>query len=655
MDSRGLPSSPALRRTLFGVAALFGALVAARVHGFSLPLWHRLLDGSPAPEVLLGQPRKSRWDDVVVQLPLNLAQGAHRPRFPAVNTDVGLGQSMLVPAGPSNTSPTAHPIALFRPLLWGFFLGDDVGLAWMWWGRLLGLFAVALGLGFALSGSVAISAAVAAALVFQPGFQLLGLNGAPHAIFMGLAWLATRRILIETRTWAIGAAALGLGWAGACFALELYPPFQVGLAWLYAFLLAGLCAERGVREALRERRAARLAALGVAGLVALASVGAFAWQAWEPIERLRGTVYPGQRVSLGGALELPTLLSVNLLTSLRLEPTPDLVPYAVGFWLLSPLLCAMVAWQAVRRGGVRDPIALALALFCLALLAYALVGVPPALAQWTLLRFLPAERAWLPLGVADALLLVRVVSRAGGGAPPGAWLRRGALAAWLALICVAASDLRAADPREGLPWLALALALNGLLADGVLRRRHPAAVCAGLAAVLALCTAWFNPLVVGGSAYLRENPLSQRVLALDRERGGETVWASYGGIGLGNLFRVLGVRSVGGVHGIPQLELWRRIDPQQSHLSVYNRYAHVLFDLPGPGSQRFERVDNDAFVVRLAPEEPELERLGVTHLLVDARVEPLRARFERFAPLARVGRFWIFALPLAAARDGEAR
>jgi hypothetical protein len=278
--------------------------------------------------------------------------------------------------------------------------------------------------------------------------------------------------------------------------------------------------------------------------------------------------------------------------------------------------------------------------------------VPRAIATATLLRFLPPERVWLPLGVADALLLARFVSGAGGGAAPGPWLRRGALAAWLALLGVGAGALWRADPGAGLPWLALALAVNGLVADRVLRRRQPVAACAGLAVLLALSTAWFNPLVAGGSAYLRENALSQRILAIDRELDGETVWASYGGIGLGNLFRAIGVRSVSGVHPIPQLELWRRLDPAREHESVYNRYAHVLLDVPAPDAQRFEVVDADAFVLRVAPDGPELPRLGVTHLLVDARERRFRAHFERFAPLAEVGRFWLFALPLEP-RRGE--
>jgi len=81
--------------------------------------------------VLLGQPRLIRHDDWAVHLPLALAQLHHDPPFPLVNRDIGLGQSALVPF----ELPVAHPFTLLRPQLLGFFLGPDVGIAWMWWKR----------------------------------------------------------------------------------------------------------------------------------------------------------------------------------------------------------------------------------------------------------------------------------------------------------------------------------------------------------------------------------------------------------------------------------------------------------------------------------------------------------------------------------------
>ncbi|HTP30058.1 MAG TPA: hypothetical protein VMK12_30920 [Anaeromyxobacteraceae bacterium] len=69
----------------------------------------------------------------MVQLPLIFSQSAHRPSFPRFNDRIGLGQTPLVPI----ELLVADASARFRPTFWGFFLGNDVGLAWLWWGRIL--------------------------------------------------------------------------------------------------------------------------------------------------------------------------------------------------------------------------------------------------------------------------------------------------------------------------------------------------------------------------------------------------------------------------------------------------------------------------------------------------------------------------------------
>src|SRR5262245_59743697 len=106
--------------------AAFLLRVILRLHGFSLPLWHAVIDQSPMREVLVGHPQAVRSDDWAVVLPLALVQSAEEPRFPVVNPLIGNGQSGLA----SYSLPMWHPITLFRPQVWGYFLGPDTGLAW---------------------------------------------------------------------------------------------------------------------------------------------------------------------------------------------------------------------------------------------------------------------------------------------------------------------------------------------------------------------------------------------------------------------------------------------------------------------------------------------------------------------------------------------
>ena len=80
---------PALGRLLLGAALLFAILVGLRVHGFSLPVWHELLGVGEQSGLLWGEPQAIRADDFAVHIPLLLAQSAHDPPFPTVNTNIG--------------------------------------------------------------------------------------------------------------------------------------------------------------------------------------------------------------------------------------------------------------------------------------------------------------------------------------------------------------------------------------------------------------------------------------------------------------------------------------------------------------------------------------------------------------------------------------
>ena len=271
----------------------------------------------------------------------------------------------------------------------------------------------------------------------------------------------------------------------------------------------------------------------------------------------------------------------------------------------------------------------------------------PARARATGLAWLPSARVPLALGVADALLLVRVLARP---RDDGAARHLPALCvavAWIAWIGIVANDVHARRADLGGVATALLVVANGGVAYAILRRPRPALVTGALVAALAASTLWFNPLVAGGSAFLRENALSRQILAIDREAGGESVWVVFGPPPLGNLPRVLGVRSLGGVQPIPQLALWRRLDPEGRDREIYDRYAHVLFE-PGPSLvPRLRARGPDGFAVRVAPGSPALREIGATHVWIQTS-EPRPEAVLRAMPglrwLASVGRNHLFAL-----------
>jgi hypothetical protein len=639
------PTRPAARdraaASLVIAAALgvvFAGLVAWGLHGFSLAAWHAVIDGSEPTEVLLGAPRLIRSDDWKVHLPLVLAQRAVEPRFPVVNPVIGFGQDMRVPLD----APVAHWSTLFRPQHWGFALGDDAGLAWLWWSRVFGLFGVWMAV-FAIvaRGSLATAALGAALLVASPFFALWAYNAAPQSASMGAVVLAGVALLRAETTRSLVVAAGALAAAGTWFALALYPPYQVTLAWLAVALGIGLLLDARGTVPFARRPARGLAAALAAIAMAVAIVALFAAETRDAIEAIRNTVYPGRRLATGGDRSVAELLNTALGAPLWASDWGTLHNECEDRRRDEPerSRLALVAWRAIQRERV-DPVLAVLGLYVGLVGLYAVVGIPEWLARATGLGLAPGRRTVIGLGLADAAILVRFAATARPAASKPAL----AIAAvWLATLAACVAPLARTIEGASLPLLAAFAAGNAALAVVVLRRPRW-----GLVAVLLLSlvsTFGANPLARGGSEWLRENELSRTIREIDRSAGGDTVWLSFGRDDVGNLFRMLGIRSLGGVQPIPQQALWERIDPERTQRRVWDRYAHVAFVASMQPAPRFQLFSQDFVIVHVDPRSAAFRALGATHVLVRADDAPGFEKLTGWAPIAVSGPNHLYAVP----------
>jgi hypothetical protein len=301
----------------------------------------------------------------------------------------------------------------------------------------------------------------------------------------------------------------------------------------------------------------------------------------------------------------------------------------------------------VRDRAPFDKFCIPVALYWIGALTYSVHGMPAKLASLTLLGFVPGRRAVIGLLLADAILVVRLLARAphAGSGERGRALAISA--AWAVGVGAAAAALRPDLPDARLVVLAAFVAGNGLLAWISLVSRRRALAALALAFVCFATTAWFNPLVVGGTDWLLGNPLSRKIVEIDHATEGGSTWCvfAHGSAGVANLFRVLGVRSVTGVLPVPQPELWARIDPEAKWAAVYNRYAHVWFEAASTPEPRFRLFAQDGFSVEIDPTSQALRDLGVTHALLQGSNPSGFARESGFVYLWTVGQNHLFRVP----------
>ena len=606
---------------------LYAVLVAGGITGSSLGALvgtsqypNPLLDTESSVLRIAGSPRSVRSDEWLVLSGSALAQVNHHPPFPVVNRLLGLdGQNMMV-IGMTGV-PVAHVSAVARPATWGyFFLPLRQALAWHWYFPfftcLLGLW----GLLQTLAGDRP-TRNLGLALLFCSAPYAAGWSNWPLYVTgwaCGALALALRMLCqppIAASRMAL--QGMALGWLLACFALTLYPPWQIPLATL-CLLLFAVCVVPAWRSS--QGRWARVLGYGCAGLMCGTLLLAWWLGAHDAIAAITTTVYPGQRAALhGGDMPATALLrgysNVDTLPYLRYSLL-NASEFASYFFLFVPL-----GWLALRQLRTSRPgkVAVLLAFTCFVLL-FAVAGVPSMLAQALLWHRVPGPRLDLALGLTYVLLL-SLLPVPGTLASQRVYAGpRSAAGAAIASALVVAAALHALPP-DFYPHLSIPLLLTlsscaAATAYWWMRGHLGAAIVLQLLLNL-VAIATFHPIGrapthIAASTdtlrYARDTATGSpaRTLSLDRSSASSMTLAA------------AGIPVVGGAFYYPQPTLWNAAHLPPPSWPIVNRYQHLTFTTSTPGSMEPYTITTpapDEVLVTVNPGRFDFSRTGAQRVV----------------------------------------
>jgi len=564
------------------IAALVAALallvlVGADINGSSIG---RLSTSTGSDHALVaGKPRGIRSDEFVLTTPNTI--GNVRRGLPA-DTQIGLTTVHLPAEG--NIAPTADWTTVFRPQDWAWFvLPIDRAFAYHWWFPvLLSLVTLTwltslLGAGrrdSILLGVVATATPAVAWWSLEPAL-FIGYAGAVAGAL--ICALKAKRNL-HTFLWSAATAASAMA-----FALLLYPPWQVSIAWVTAAVLIGWTVDNHIGW-----RRIGLVALGVLPLTAL-GLGIWYAQSAAAIRASAETIYPGHRIAASGGGVFDWLLSAPAnfwvtyshsysfsgfgTTAAGHRVTANVSEVAGSWFPLAAVavVAVLVLWSGF--GPARTPVrwqGIGLCAVMALLLLWAYVPHLGALGAITLLNRVEGTRVGPALGLA-ALLLLAVALR------PGTSLSRRQIAIGAAVVLVV--SLAQAAAVGSLPWAGRApnfalVAVAILVVSGLwflaLTRYRTAAL--GLLAVVALAAvAGVNP-IYRGLGPLSNDPVIQAagpVIGHDRT-------VVIGPTTLGALITSTGAEVLSGLTPYPDPTVWSRLGAgQRTTWNNYIKYAWV--------------------------------------------------------------------------------
>ncbi len=596
-------------------------LTILKINGSSIGMYHAIFYGNTKDSsLLLNRPRGIRSDEWVVNTQQVIAQS--KAGYPVVNPYIGNGENMTTTDVPYKEWST-----LFKPLNIPFFiLPLEMAFALKWW--LMGYLLIVSCYFFVLKllPQKRLLASFISVSLFTSAFvQWWYVYGTVSSLFYPLFIAITVMNLYKSsslkRKIAYGTL---LAYLASCFALVLYPPFQIATGIvLGAFLISHILEVYTGWN--KQQRKYNIIITLAAGVVSLLIVALFLITRLDVLKTTTETVYPGKRSFQSGGFPYKHFLSPHLGFQFTSENktgrylidgvNPSNQSEASNFLLLLPFLLlpsvVLLVYEKKKNRPLDKPLLLLNLLFivfCSQLFVHAFTPF----SHFLLLDKVGTWRLLIGIGLLNVMVLVAWIRNY--SKKPFTFKYRHAVV--YSLLVFAIQLLLALDAHNNLVSF---ISLRGAILFSLpipivifllLRKKF---VLALLFYVIfsVFITFRVNPLYKG-LGILTNSPVSKEV----RDIGGKTNfgWISDGGY-LQNIASINGERSITGVYNYPQLGLWDNIPGATE--KVYNRYAHVgaVISDDLPSRPKLKLVSQDSFVLESNPCSPDLKKIHVSYIV----------------------------------------
>jgi hypothetical protein len=580
-------------------------LTILRISGSSIGSYQAYFYGNTKDQhLILNQPQAVRSDEWLVNTQMTIAQSNNH--YNRINHNIGQGEDMSV----TLDVPYKDWSELFKPHNWVFFvLPFEYAFAFKWW---LMAYLLVLGCYFFILALLPhkrlLATLISLSLLFssfvQWWYQYITIGPIYYTFFIGIAviyLLKQRRLLYQALL------ATLLAYLVTCFALVLYPPFQIPCALAMGVFLAGYLLEKYPsfdKRDLLKKIGLMAAALIVAGLIVIAFVETRS----DVINTVSNTVYPGKRLTRSGGFSWENLLSGELghqflsitkAAKYHLGNAPVDQSESSNFILLLPFLflpSLYILRKDYRRGkGIDWPLLLVNGAFIVFLLQLFAKWFEP-FSKLLLLDRVPDLRLLIGLGFLNILQIILIIRHfIKEKTQP---LSNFILGPYILLVFAIELSVGIYAKNHYPGFIGhdrvLVYALPVPVIVYLLLRKRFVLAMTGFLAFSLFTSFQVNPLYQG-TAIVTQNPIDSAIKTIAAHSSGRWIAEN---IYLENFPAMNGAPSLSGVYYYPQFGLWDKI-PNASP-QVYNRYAHVGFiteESSPSASPTLQLIGGDHFVV----------------------------------------------------------
>ncbi len=294
----------------FFILIIIGFIISVsfKLHGLSVNEWDKYLPSEKysSNNVLIGKPQGIRSDEWLVSTPFIFSQIKHE--FSKNNLNIGVDNATLIV---HYNLPVYHFISLFKPQNYGFFfLDDERGFSFAWNYKVFGLLFSTFLLIMIFTENNFLLSILGGFLVWLASFNQWWFSVPLPEIIISFnmfvvffAYFINARDKIYVILYPLCSIYFFIN-----FALSLYPPFQITLAYL-ALLLMGIV----LFEYYRNKNYINVLLKIIITIFCLIALSLFFYYYYIDIRTvvniIMNTEYPGDRKLLGGGIDLAKYFS----------------------------------------------------------------------------------------------------------------------------------------------------------------------------------------------------------------------------------------------------------------------------------------------------------------------------------------------------------
>ena len=589
---------------VFIALGLFVFMVLNKFHFSSVNQYDSYIQpgqGSQYAETVFGESRAIRSDEWLVNLPRFMA--ADYENYGSTNDIVRATETN----GMSATGLYRSYSAIARPADWGFYMfGSEYGLSYSW------CFKIIFGFLFAFELCTIISR----------GNRKLGLLGGILIEFSAfnmwwstVDWLLAGNAAIvcfyyflrQRIVWKQALCGIGTAIFASFYIINIYPAWQVPAGFIYLALLIWVFVDN--KDSWKQYSWKNWVTTAVSIIFMASLVVVYLYNYMDYMQAIMKTVYPGSRVTYGGyALSKMTGYLMSALTSFISYSNPSELSCFYGVFPFAMIIFIIVL---VKKRGKNLLMWLILVPVIL-LTAYCTVELPPIIAKITMLTYSMPERAADALGFANVLMLIIAVSeqKEEEKLPIPIGVLIAVISTGYAVYLPISTEELGKKTLLGILVLAFITVVAQVALVCRIRMEHRVVAAGMMGGVVLLSGIRVNPLMCGLDA-IKSKPLAQEIQSIVEEDK-DAKWFGLDSLINGNYLIACGARTYNSTNYIPNMEFWKKLDPNGEYDEVYNRYAHIVVTLTEKETE-MKLVQQDYIQLDLSYED--LLKLDVDYVL----------------------------------------